>query len=64
MHPNPHPPRLPPQLREVAAPRPAPLDALRAVHSYVDELRRVAAEEAPAAVADVGDPGALRAGMG
>lgn len=46
------------QLHEVPATRPLPLEAARAVHSYVDELQRVAAEEAPTAVADIGDDGA------
>ncbi|EFN52004.1 hypothetical protein CHLNCDRAFT_139540 [Chlorella variabilis] len=44
------------QLRQVPAAQLAPLEDVRRVHSYVDELRRVAAEEAPKAVADIGDP--------
>lgn len=48
------------QLHQVPVSAPAPLDAVRAVHGYVDELQRVAAEEAPKAVADVGDPGGRR----
>ena len=48
------------QLRQVPAAQLAPLEDVRRVHSYVDELRRVAAEEAPKAVADIGDPGEER----
>lgn len=56
---NSFPPALgaPLQLHQVPAPALAPLDTVRTVHSYVDELQRVAAEEAPTAVADIGDPG-------
>ncbi|KAL4422935.1 hypothetical protein ABPG75_009132 [Micractinium tetrahymenae] len=48
------------QLHQLATPPPAPLEAVKAVHSYVDELRRTAEragqEGQPAAVADIGDP--------
>ena len=45
------------QLHEVPVARLAPLEEVRAVHSYVDDLQRVAQQEAPKAVADIGDPG-------
>ncbi|PSC68285.1 Histone deacetylase 14 [Micractinium conductrix] len=48
------------RLRQVAAGPPAPLGAVAEVHSYVDELQRLAAkaqaEGQPTAVADIGDP--------
>lgn len=48
------------QLHHILAPAPAPIEAVREVHSYVDELRRLAvkaeADGMPTAVADVGDP--------
>lgn len=39
--------------------QPARIDDVRQVHSYVDELLAAAREDAPTAVADIGDPGEL-----
>ena len=59
-HPTPaHPPTLlPPQVVQLPPARPASLEAVRAVHSYADELREKAETEAPTAVVSGGRGGA------
>lgn len=45
------------QLLELRGLRPATVGEVAAVHSYTEGLLRTVRERAPAAVADIGDPG-------